>query len=230
MNAADIIIILILIINGFIAYKRGFVLSFFKLISSILSIFLAYRIYPVVSSFLRNSTPLFENIKNKIGLTLTIENADNMGTLSGQIETINNLNLPKFLKSALIENNNTEVYKILNVDNLKDYIAGYIANICINIISMILVLIIVTIGLKIIINILDILAKLPIINSVNRLFGFIFGLIMGVLHIWVIFVILFMFHSNPFFNQVFLLISESVIAKFLYEYNLLLKWLLKLFL
>lgn len=229
MNAADLIIIVIFLINGWIAYRRGLILSLFKVLSSILSIFLSYKIYPIVSSFLRNSTSLFEKLKDKIDPTVLIPKGAEVNTLGGQTTLINQLEVPKFLKSALVENNNPEIYNILHVDGLREYIVGYIANICINIISMIIVLIVVRIGLRIIIEILDIFSKLPILNSINGIFGFLFGLVSGLLQIWIAFIILFLFQANPFFEKIFLLLAESSYAKILYEYNFLLKWVLGLF-
>lgn len=230
MNVADAIILIFFLVNGWIAYRRGFVLSFFKLLSFVISIFLSYNIYPVVSTFLRNNTPLFEKIKNQVTPTILIPEGVQTNTLEGQTNFINELGIPKLLKDALIENNNSEIYDILKVDGLKDYIAGYIANICINIISMIVVLLVVSIGLKIIIGILDIISKLPIINSVNHLFGLLFGFVSGLLQIWIFFTILFIFQANPSFEKIFVFLGESSIARYLYEYNLLLNWVVGLFL
>lgn len=229
MNIFDIIVVIVLVISAWIAYKRGFILSLFKLVSSIITIFLSYRLYPIVSAFLRNFTPLYENIKNKIAPSILSQSTAQTNTLVGQSAFINDLKVPGFLKSALIENNNPEVYKILNVDGLKEYIAGYIANICINIIALILVFLVVTIGLRIIIGILDVISKLPVVNSFNNLLGFIFGLISGLLNIWFLFIILFVFQTNPLFEKAFILLEESLIAGILYEYNFLLKWILGIF-
>lgn len=229
MNLFDLIVLLIFIISGWIAYKRGFILSLFKLVSRIVSIFLSYKLYPVVSAFLRNVSPLYEAIKSKIAPSVLTESTVQSNTLAGQSAAINNLQIPGFIKSSLIENNNPEIYKILNVDGLRDYIAGYIANICINIISLILVFIIVSIGLRIIIGILDLISKLPVLSPINNLFGLIFGVISGLINIWLFFIVLFIFQSNPLFEKVFILLEESLIAGLLYEYNLLLKWITGIF-
>ncbi|NLK20621.1 MAG: CvpA family protein [Epulopiscium sp.] len=229
MNIIDAIIILVFLVNGYIAYKRGFILSLFKLISLMISIFLASKLYPIVSAFLRNTTPLYDKIKTQIASTILIQNGVETSTLTGQSDVINSLWTPNSIKNALIENNNPEVYGILNVGGLKEYIAGYIANICINIISMIIVLLVVTIGIRIIIGILDIMAKLPILNSINNLFGLAFGLVSGLLQLWIVFTIIFIFQANPTFEKFFVYMTESTLAKFIYEYNLLLEWVIGLF-
>ncbi|NLM13037.1 MAG: hypothetical protein GX209_04750 [Epulopiscium sp.] len=230
MNIADILILIFFLINGWIAYKRGFILSLYKLLSFVVSIFLSYTLYPMVSAFLRNYTPLFDKIKNYIAPSIVISEGAQVNTLEGQSHLINELGVPKLLKRALIENNNSEIYSILQVDSLKDYIAGYIANICINIISMVAVLLVVSIGLKILIGVLDILSKLPVLNSMNHLFGLIFGLVSGVLQVWVFFIILFVFQANPSFEKLFFLLESSTFAKYLYEYNYLLKFVAGFFL
>ncbi|HPT75895.1 MAG TPA: CvpA family protein [Defluviitaleaceae bacterium] len=229
MNLFDLLILIFLAFSCWVAYKRGLVLSLFKLVSRIISIFLSYKLYPVVSAFLREMTPLYENIKGKISPSLLPESTAQANTLAGQSAIINNLGIPGFVKSSLIENNNPEIYKILNVDGLKDYIAGYIANICINIISLILVFIIVSIALRIIIGILDLISKLPVLSSINNLFGLIFGLISGLINIWFFFIILFILQPIPAFEKAFVYLDQSLIAKSLYEYNLLLKWISGIF-
>ena len=60
MNLFDLIVLLIFIISGWIAYKEVFILSLFKLVSRIVSIFLSYKLYPVVSAFLRNVSPFMK--------------------------------------------------------------------------------------------------------------------------------------------------------------------------
>ena len=230
MNIADTLVLIFFLINGWIAYKRGFILSLYKLLSFIISIFLANSLYPIVSAFLRTSTPLFDKIKNQVAPTILISEGTKVNTLEGQTHFINELGVPKFLKRALIENNNSEIYSILHVDSLKDYIAGYIANICINIISMIIVLLVVSIGLRILVGILDIFSKLPVLNSVNHLFGLFFGFISGLLQVWMFFIVLFIFQANPSFEKVFLLLENSSLARYLYEYNYLLQFVGGLFL
>ncbi|HHW67756.1 MAG: hypothetical protein PWP07_196 [Epulopiscium sp.] len=230
MNVADILVLAFFVVNGWIAYKRGLVLSLFKLISSIASMILSYTLYPIVSAYLRTSTSLFDKMKTQIAPTILVPEGTKINTLEGQVNFINDLNVPKFLKGVLVENNNSEIYSIFQVDSLKDYIAGYIANICINIISMVIVFFVVSVGLRILIGIMDILSKLPVINSVNRLFGLIFGFASGVLKIWVFFIVLFIFQSNPAFEKIFLLLENSTYAKYLYEYNYLLKFVGGLFL
>jgi len=44
-----------------------------------------------------------------------------------------------------------------------------------------------------------------------------------------LFIVLFIFQSNPLFEKVFILLEESLIAGLLYEYNLLLKWITGIF-
>ena len=49
------------------------------------------------------------------------------------------MNIPEFLKSALLENNNSVVHSLFETEKLQDYIASYFANICLNVISVVLV-------------------------------------------------------------------------------------------
>lgn len=218
MNWTDWTVIIILIISILTAYKVGFIKTCFDFFSTIISLVMAYKLYPIMSKFLRDSG-WFDTLKLSIGTTMNIEEKTKELTLSAQNSLINNLELPNFLKSALIENNNTEVYNILNVSQIEDYISGYIANICINIISIILVFLVVFMIVKLIAGFLDLASKLPIINSINKIAGSILGLAKGVLIIWILCMVITFFYSNPALHPVLLAIQESSIAKIFYNNN-----------
>ncbi len=229
MNWVDIAVVVIIVSNIWVAHKRGFVLTFFKFTSSILSLVLTYKLYPVVSSYLRQSTGLFPYLKAAVGGSMQLNEAANQVTLQAQTHFIHNLKMPDIFKTALIANNNPEAYNILGVGNLKEYVAGFIANICINIISMFLVLIIVTIGLRMIISAIDIVSKLPVLNSVNKLAGIAIGFVAGIIHIWILCILLTLFYTNSFFIPVSEAVDQSIIARYFYEYNLLLAMVSKIF-
>lgn len=229
MNWIDGVVAAILLGSAWVAYKKGFIVAFFRLVSLIVSLVLTYKLYPVVSRFLRQSTKIYESLRTAIGDALHLDQLIMDTTLQAQTEAINGLKIPEIFKNALIENNNPVVYNILDVSGLQDYVAGYIANICMNIIAMVVVLLIVTVGLQILISILDLIAKLPILNSANKLAGALLGFITGILRVWILFIVLAFFHANPLFTGLFEALQESAVALFLYEHNMLLKMVAQLF-
>lgn len=99
---------------------------------------------------------------------------------------IQNLPVPKILQEKLIENNNYEVYNIFNVDTLSDYVASYLANVALNIIAVAATFLLVFLLIRLIGFALEIVAKLPVIRTLNSVLGILAGAAMGVVKVWVL--------------------------------------------
>lgn len=219
VNWLDIIVIGILVVNGFIAYQRGFIITVYRLTYLIIGGLLTKAFYPIISNFVRFETGIYQRLVLSIKEGLKLDVLNNISEIGSQISDITKLGLPSFLQQAIIENNNPEVYKLLNVDKFGDYIAGYLANISINIISMIVAFVIISIGLKFIVKIFDLIAKLPVLNSINKLGGLAVGLLLGIVMIWIGGCIITLFYTSASFESVVEALENSVIAKYLYDNN-----------
>jgi len=215
MNWLDIVIIIILVISTVVSYKLGFVKAFVNFFSTIISLVMAYKLYPILAKYIRTGA-WYDSIKASIAGTLNIGQKANDLTLNAQTSLINSLKLPDFIKSSLIENNNNEVYNVLDVTHIEDYISGYIANICVNIVALIATFIIVYIVINVIATILDIASKLPILNTINKTAGGVLGIAKGILIIWILCIVITFFYTKPSFQPLFLAIENSMIAKVLY--------------
>ena len=159
----------------------------------------------------------------------------NLGSLLGekteksQTVLIDQMNIPDFLKSALLENNNSVVHSLFQTEKLQDYIASYFANICLNIISIVFVAVVLYIIMKLFLGALNIVSKLPIISTVNRICGLAIGGAKGIFVVWFVGIILMFFYYNEAFQQFFILLEKSHVTMFLYHHNLLLMMVLKIF-
>lgn len=228
MNWTDIVVIVILILNTLLAYKVGFIKTCVNFFSTIISLVLAYNLCPHISTFLRDKG-LLNNISASIKSTLNIKDAVEQTTLNTQTDFINSLELPKFLKSALIENNNSEVYNFFNVSNIEDYIVNYISNMCLNVISLILTFLLVFIIIKVVAGVLDLISKLPVLNFTNKTLGAVLGFVKGMIIVWIICVVITLFYSNPTLHPIIIAIDNSLIAKMFYNNNGLIFMVTKVF-
>ena len=225
MNVLDIAVIAVIGIFAVMGFFRGLVKTCFSLVPGVVSIIIANRIYPTFSKFLR-TTPLYGIIENGIG------NALGINSVSSEVaadEFINGLSIPEFLKESLIENNNPVIYDILKATGVGDYISGYIASIFINIISMIVVTLFIVIIFKLVLMMLDIVTKLPVIHSFNSAGGFVFGLCQGVLIVWIVFVLAVFFCSADKMAWFYAMLQNSTVALFVFNNNILLMMILKIF-
>ncbi|WP_352400049.1 CvpA family protein [Anaerotignum sp.] len=224
----DVLVIVGIITCMVIGHQKGFIseaLSFVPMVTALVAVkFLT----PVVGRLLRQ-TPIFVTLANSIEKSMQLDTAINNAAMQTQTEIIQNMKLPNFLKDSLLENNNPVIYNLLNVEGLKDYIAGFLANVCVNIVSVIIVFIVVLFAAKFLLKALNLVSKLPILNFFNRFCGMLIGGTKGVFWIWLIAIGLTFFQCNAKFEPAFLALDQTKVASFLYENNILLYLILTIF-
>ena len=222
MTWLDIAVIGIILICAIISYNRGLIKTLFSFISLIISVVITMYIYPFVSQFLIKNTGVYTSIKNSMINLLNLNNTtQNVNSTGDQINFINQLNLPEQFKHLLVTNNNSEVYNLLNVNSIGEYIGGLIATLILNIICFLGIFIIVTILVKVLINVLDLVSKLPVLNLLNKVGGLIIGAVKGVIIVWVLFLIMSLISTNPNVNNVYETLKVSEVASFVYNNNML---------
>ncbi|MEA5084570.1 MAG: CvpA family protein [Lachnospiraceae bacterium] len=226
MNYIDIGVIVILLFFGIAGRMRGLVRTCFSFVPMLAGLVLTNQLYPVLSKVLR-STFIYEGLKNGVQKALKLDTIF-ANALAGS-DAISTLKLPEFLKTALVENNNPVVYNVLGVNKIEEYIAGYVANICLNVLCMVAVFVVIVIACKFILAALDLIAKLPVINFLNKTGGLAVGLLQGLIVLWVIGILLVGFYSNPVLSRFFEILNQSRLALFLYEKNVLLFMILRIF-
>ena len=202
MNNLDIAIIAVLALCALSGYYRGFVHTVYRLGSLFLAIFLAVRLYPPVARFLRGSF-IYENIRDRIISAANFESvfrenapSPGIGEAVRNNNIINALPLPYQLRQALHNYNTPDMYEILRVRTVEEFIAGFFANIVINVISLLVVFLLVMLILRIVGKALKIVDRLPVIASVNRIGGLVAGALIGVGVVWLGLTVLTMFFST----------------------------------
>ena len=218
MNLLDVILIAILVLFAFAGYKRGLIQTVFKLVSFFVAIVLSYLLYPYVSQTLRQ-TPVFAILKANIEDAMNLRGVVESHAAQTQTDLINSLSLPAVLRDALHLNNTPDVYELLNVRSIEDYISSFFSNITLNVMSMVLVFILVWLVMRLIGGALNIVSKLPVINLFNRAGGLVAGLAMGLLIVWVGLTLMNLFILNTSFPEVFALIKGSLITQWLFDNN-----------
>mgnify|MGYP007047226087 FL=1 len=111
------------------------------------------------------TTPIFDMVSNLVKKSLNLQNVAS-STQQQQIDTINSLALPQPIKTMLLDNNNSVIHSLLNVQNgVADYVSRYIANIILNICVGLIVYFIFSFVLRTIMKLGKFISKLPIISS-----------------------------------------------------------------
>lgn len=219
MNWLFIIVCALMALGAFIGYKRGLVKMLIPLISLVVTLLFTSLFTPYISGFLVNHTPIYEGIKKEC-LTVIGVKSEDFGNRSEQNDKIAGLSLPESLRRELEENNNSAIYDALGVNNFVDYLGGYIAKTIVNILAYIITFVLIYILVRILLRTLNFITELPIIKSVNKLAGLLFGLIQGVLLLWIFQLILTVLSNTDYGRLLMEMTEKSAFLRFMYENNI----------
>lgn len=232
MNWSDWIVIAIIVCSGLIGMSKGFIYSMFRLVSFFIAAIVSVKCYPVLSDIL-DKTALFTNIKSGIYDNLMLQQAAqspqiNEGARLTAGSVIDNLNLPGFLKN-MVEKNMIEkmpdLAKIVKIEEIMENLSNIIAHMVIDIISVVLLYIAVRIALIFLKFILQGIAKLPVFKQMDKLGGFAFGALEGLMTVYIVFTVLMLFSASPAFKVFFDAVGDSLLAKFFYQNNFIVDWM-----
>ena len=191
----DLIIVAIILLSTFLAYKKGIITLAIQLVAVVIAIVLTLILYKPVSNVIINVTGIDETIQNAI-----LEEANNIMTngeeASNQVvESIQNNMLPETARTISI-----------------NIIEG----------AVILILyIVIRIILRFVTALANLVSKLPILNQLNQLGGIIYGILRGVLIVYIILLLVNLSGEIEPQNQVYTAVEGSYIGKVMNENNIL---------
>ena len=211
-----------------IGFTQGFVRFIFALFSAILTAVLVIMLVNPMAEWLKNHTPVYTSIESVCKEKLTADIPDGTTVLQ-QSSFIEKVPVPQTLKDKLTANNNSTVYEKLGVTDFSDYISAYTAGIILKVLAFIAAFLLITLLLRLTIFTLDRIAELPVLHGINKFLGLLCGAGMGLLVIWVFFLVLTLFWSTKFGQDCSAQIDQSRFLTFLYDKNILLKYISKVY-
>jgi uncharacterized membrane protein required for colicin V production len=194
----DLIIIAIIVLSTFLAYRKGLVKLALGLCSFIIAIVLTFIFYQPVSNLVINVTRIDETIENAIyekANNIMKENETDSELTNQIIETTKNEMLPETARTLATNIVRGGVILILFVA--------------------------IKIALRFITALADAIAKLPILNQINKAGGIVYGILRGILIIYVALLILTIpgqINPNNTVNQS---VDQSFLGKTMYQNNIL---------
>ena len=189
----DFAIVAIVAISTFLAYRKGLVKLAIGLCAFVISIVVTFILYYPISNLVINVTGIDEAIEKANDIIK--EGSQEEGLTNQMIETAKNEMLPETARNLSI-----------------NIVRGGV---------MVVLFVAVRIGLKFITAIADAIAKLPIIDQINKTSGMIYGVIRGILIVYVALLILAIpgkINPNNRWNEG---IDQSFLGKTMYRNNLL---------
>lgn len=193
----DLIIIGIIALSVFFGYRKGLVTLGINLCAFIIAIVLTLLIYKPVANLVINSSNIDETIQNAI-----YEKANEIIP-----EQENNQ-----IATELIQNTKTEI------------LPETARNIAVNVVTggVILILFIaIRVALRFVNILANLVAKLPILKQFNKLGGAIYGVLRGLLLIYVVMLIIGVAGQINPQNTIHKSINEAYIGKMMYQNNIL---------
>ena len=205
-----LIFMLICTING---YRKGFIRLAVSFVFVIITIALVRMVTPYLGSFLEQHTPVYSTIKENCMEIFREDAGDyDQEKKTDQVKAIESSRLPEKFKKSLMENNNAEIYSILEVEKTLT-----------NIIAFVLAFIIIYLALKLILFSLDLIARLPVLHGINKTAGLLLGLAESLVFIWVFFLAITIFFTGKTGENLMGMVNDSLFLRFLYSNNYLLK-------
>jgi uncharacterized membrane protein required for colicin V production len=230
MNVIDIIVVVIILLLCIRGVFKGLVYSIFDFFSYIIAAYLAIKYNSPLTKIL-SKTPLYD----KINISLNEFLSKNFNSIS--VESIENLdinvfktsldtyNLPEETKDMIVES--IDINSIFNTGDIVNSIALGLTNLFITVISILIIFFIVKVILGIVAFTINGVMKLPILNSINKIFGGIFGLLTGIMIILAVFALLSIFNLTQTFTTLSQQLDNSIIARIFYDHNILLNYIYK---
>ena len=228
MNALDIGVLVVLAVFAYIGYRNGLMHTVFRLGSYFIALVLAVSLYPTVSRFIRESF-VYESIRGWIGQSVSFRDAFSQYAPAPGVDEavrsnniINALPVPQALRDGLLDYNTPDMFELLRVNTVEDFVTSFFAGIIINILSLLLVFVLVLVMLRLISRTLGIVDKLPVIRSVNRVGGLVAGALIGVIIAWLGLTILTVFFTASQSEALYGVVQGSAILRWLLDVG----WLL----
>ena len=202
-------------------HYRGFLKQCVSIGAFVITLIAVKVVSPYMTDAIMSNTEVRETISSFVLETVGLdEEAESfLGEPSIQRMAIERLEIPESIKTDLIENNNSEVYRMLGVDRFAEYVGAYAARLVLNWVCSIFLFAVIFIILHLLIIWLDLLARLPILYGLNKIAGTFLGLAQGLLLIWIGALFLELFSATEVGSMLYEQVEDSFWLSALYRFN-----------
>lgn len=233
MNVLLIVVGIVIAICIFVGYKKGLVRMIASLLAATLIVTLVGIVSPYISQWIQQGTSLKETVQEKVVQILIPEREEEANLLNEelakdeQITLLENAKIPEMFRQKLLENNHYEAYAMLGAETFGQYVGAYITKVLSDLIAFLVALVVVTIAVSILVKMLGLIDKLPLIGGMNRVAGGIVGVGIGVVAVWILFLVITLFYDTELGRTCFEQIETSKVLSYLYDGNPFMKYIIK---
>lgn len=199
----DIILIGVLASNIYLGYKRGLINVVFKLLAMIVALIITLILFKPISNLIIDKTQIANNIKQTI---------IDKGIVKEQNDEKSNKFIEKYVQDVAEDAKNNVIEEAADVISIN----------IVNVIVAIIIFIIVRILLIFAKVLVGAIADLPIIKQFNKAGGMVYGVISGLIIIYLVLAIVLFIVSINNLNIITDWIESSIITKYFYNNNIIL--------
>ncbi|MBE7056285.1 MAG: hypothetical protein E7388_02435 [Ruminococcaceae bacterium] len=219
MAISDIFIIIIFLVTVITCTVKGLALTLYSVFSTAISIIGAFLLRPFVSAgliYIGADKFFYKTFYEAIN-AVRLECFGN-STIGTGAKLATELNIPDFAK-GLLEHNVRSWTTSGSLDTIVDEMSTSLAQFVVNAISVILLIIIIMIGMHFLKKVLSFFSKIPVIRQINKLGGFVMGVILAFFWISVLGMVAHLFSTAEYFTYILADIENSLIAHYFYNTN-----------
>lgn len=228
-----IVVLFYLILSIGNGYRKGLVKMIVSVAALFVTIVISRAAAPQVEEYLRQETKIYGQIQEK-----TEEYVDNileeklkngLFSASDQAYAIEQLPLPKYIRTALTKNNIETVYRALGVSAFEDYISKVLTEAAIRAIAFVISFLVVGIGVLVVSKLIEGIFKLPGLNWMNRMGGALVGGLKALIILWVLCLGVTAAAGTEVGQQILGMVRESQLLSAIYNHNYLMDWISGIF-
>ena len=228
MNIVDIVILGILGLSVLIGLYRGFISSVASVGGSVLSLLASFWLSPKLVEAIRGNPEWIQTLMSytdassrlgDLNLSLTNVNTLNAGSIT---EILERVNLPAPLSTLLKTNLEKQVFAPSGLTQVGDYVSQTIVGAILNVICYIICFVALMLVFHFVLNFLKVVFRFPVLKQLNAMVGGVFGLLRGILLVFVAFALLPLVQTMVPIEGIGELVEQSALAPLFNSGNLIL--------
>ena len=241
MNWMLLAVAAVLIGSMALGARKGLLRQALTLFGALICLWLVSLLLPYTQEFIRDHSGIEQSVSDRVdrmtaqktqeqGIDLSALTDEQKAALqkrqeealsskSAQDELLENSDLPAFLRSRLIEHNNSEIYAQLGVKHFTDYVKAYLTQLAVKALAYVLSFVLAFVIFRVILYAAHIVDHLPLAGSLNKGLGGIFGLGMGLIVVALFFALLIPLCGTDFGRACYEQIEDNKLLTFLYQNN-----------
>lgn len=194
MNIVDYIILGVLGVSVLFGFYRGFIPSVLNTGGCLISVVLSFVLYPKLAGFIANNADLqrtlltYTDASSRIGdLATSIMNVGNL-TAQAIADIVEKAGLPESISEVLRSNLSNQVYGA--TESVSNYVSQTVVGASTNILCYILCFIALYLAISLALSAVRAIFRLPVLKQLDGLAGGIFGLLRGLVLVFILFALL----------------------------------------